>query len=199
MTDLNNDHLYTTLSHHWGTEPSVQPPQTKTSNYDKYCDRIAYNSLSLSFQDAIRITRDLGIHYLWIDSLCILQDSLADWENEASLMGQVYAGSYCTLAAASSSNGLEDCRRGFQNTGFTIAPQSVDLDFGSMQVKIFEHSPIDWDWELERAFLQRRAWTLQECNLSTRVVHYYDNLLLWECQSVKASSKLPWFQMNTDD
>lgn len=199
LTDLNDDHLYTTLSHRWGSEPSVQPPQTRTNNYDKHCDRIVYDSLSLSFQDAIRITRDLGIHYLWIDSLCILQDSLADWEKEASLMGQVYAGSCCTFTAASSSNGLEGCRRRFQNTGFTMAPRSVDLDFGSMQVKIFEHSPLDWNWELKRTSLQRRAWTLQERKLSTRVVHYCDNLLLWECQSLKASSELPWFQVNTDD
>lgn len=197
--DLEKVSLYTALSHRWGSSPDVRPPQTNTSNYEQHRVRIAHDSLSLSFRDAVRITRALGIHYLWIDSLCIVQDSSVDWENEASQMGQVYAGSYCTLAATASSSGLEGCRRGFQNTGITIAPRSVKLEFGSMQVMVFECSPLDWNWELERGVLQKRAWTLQERKLSTRVVYYCDNLLLWECQSLKASSELPWFQMVEDD
>jgi hypothetical protein len=65
--------------------------------------------LSQTFQDAIMITRRLGIKYLWIDSLCILQDSKSDWEVESAKMGQYYASSWLTIGAGLLGDGTQGC------------------------------------------------------------------------------------------
>ena len=57
--------------------------------------------MSQNLQDAVVVTRLLGLRYLWIDSLCIIQDSKSDWEEEGSKMDQVYKNAYVTLAATS--------------------------------------------------------------------------------------------------
>ncbi|KAH8653180.1 hypothetical protein BGZ60DRAFT_362419, partial [Tricladium varicosporioides] len=66
-------------------------------------------SLPLAFQHAITITRKLCIRYIWIDSLCILQDSLIGWETEFSKMASIYQNSYITIAATSPSDTFEGC------------------------------------------------------------------------------------------
>jgi len=65
--------------------------------------------LPSTFQDAVRITKSLQVRYLWIDSLCIIQDDFSDWEREASLMGNVYANSFLTIAASSSTDDSSGC------------------------------------------------------------------------------------------
>jgi hypothetical protein len=61
---------------------------------------IAFESLPALFQDAVVATRNLGIPYLWIDSICIIQDSKQDWEAESAKMGSVYRNAYVTIAAS---------------------------------------------------------------------------------------------------
>ena len=190
---------YTALSHCWGVANEQKQIVTKRTNLDERRRCISYEHLSQTFQDAVRITRGLGIDFLWIDSLCIIQDSREDWEREASRMSQTYAGSYCTLAASAASDGSGGCRRSFHNTGMTRSARYVDLDLSSTRVRMFERSPLDWESELELGPLRRRGWTLQERELSPRIIHFAENLLLWECRTSKASSELPWFQMNTKD
>jgi hypothetical protein len=191
---------YTTLSHCWGKIDSAQgPSRLLLSNLERRQKHIRYDDLSATFQDAIRITRGLGIDYLWIDSLCIIQDSRADWEEEAIMMAQIYASSYCTLAASSSQNSMEGCARDIQRTGIACAPRYIDIEKDEYLVRIFETSPLDWNKELQRGPLMTRAWTLQERELSLRIVHFSRNLLLWECRTMKASSELPWFQMKHED
>jgi len=65
--------------------------------------------LPKTFQHAVKITRDIGIRFLWIDSLCIVQDDPADWEIEASKMASIYSGSYLTIAAISSRDSRGGC------------------------------------------------------------------------------------------
>ena len=75
---------YTALSHCWGDANEQKQIMTKTVNLNERRRCISYEQLSQTFQDAVRITRGLGIDFLWIDSLCIIQDSREDWEREAS-------------------------------------------------------------------------------------------------------------------
>ena len=63
---------------------------------------ININALSRNFQDAVAISRRIHVSYLWIDSLCILQDSIDDWKAESPVMGQVYANAYCVISATAS-------------------------------------------------------------------------------------------------
>lgn len=79
---------YAALSHRWGNRETTACTTTKT--IDSWTSIIPMDSLSQLFRDAIFVTRRLGFLYLWIDSLCILQDSREDWEREAASMGDVF-------------------------------------------------------------------------------------------------------------
>ena len=97
---------YMTLSHRWG---NVLPCQTTTANISNRYFEIKPVELPTTFQHAIMITRRLGIRFLWIDSLCIVQDDPSDWEMEASKMASIYSSSYLTIAAISSLNSNGGC------------------------------------------------------------------------------------------
>ena len=94
---------YLTLSHCWGQAGTINT--TTRENLEHQYNGIDWSSLSKTFQDAILVTRALGIRYLWIDSLCIIQGDNTDWEQESAKMGSIYEGSYITLAATASLNG----------------------------------------------------------------------------------------------
>ena len=93
------------LSHCWG---SRNPPQTLLANLEDRCQKIAEKDMPRLFLDAIEITRRLGCAYLWIDSLCIIQDSTEDWRIESAKMGDIYSRAHLTIAAEAS----VDCTAG---------------------------------------------------------------------------------------
>ena len=97
---------YLTLSHCWGTSHRIT---TTSSTLQARKKGILISELPKTFQDAILIARYLQVQYLWIDSLCIIQDSYSDWEYQSSRMADVYAKSYLTIAASSSSDDSSGC------------------------------------------------------------------------------------------
>lgn len=101
--DLPYGLKYVTLSHTWAGISSEIPYLT-TETYDEYLQCIVIANLPRTFQDAIQLTRQMGIRYLWIDSLCIIQDSQEDWSEQVALMNDVYQGSYLNYAADTSIN-----------------------------------------------------------------------------------------------
>jgi hypothetical protein len=88
---------YVTLSHCWGTM-SKQFRTTKR-NLNNYKSQIPLREFPTLFQDTIKITRLLGIRYLWIDCLCILQDNNNDWQRECNNMAGIYENSFLTISA----------------------------------------------------------------------------------------------------
>jgi len=92
---------YATLSHRWGVH---QPISTTTSNLDEHLKRISFASLSKTFQDAVVFTRNLGVRYLWIDSLCIMQDSSADKSYEIPRMVDIYNNALFNIAACAATD-----------------------------------------------------------------------------------------------
>ncbi|KAK8062786.1 heterokaryon incompatibility protein-domain-containing protein [Apiospora hydei] len=85
--------------------------KTTTETLSSHLNGIAIADLPQSFQDAVDITRRLGIRYLWIDSLCIIQDCKKDWDSEAQRMAEIYESSHVTIAATDSLNGDGGCYR----------------------------------------------------------------------------------------
>lgn len=97
---------YMTLSHCWGTSSRLT---TTKETLEDLKNGIATSFLPKTFQDAIKITRRLGVKYLWIDCFCIIQDDPQDWERESSSMAQIYRNSYLTIAASASSDSYSGC------------------------------------------------------------------------------------------
>lgn len=99
---------YTCLSHPWGKEV---PLMTKISTLNPHLNRISFDELPPTFQDAVKITRHIGIRWIWIDALCIIQDDSLDWERESSDVATIYSNSYLTIAATSSARPSDGCFR----------------------------------------------------------------------------------------
>lgn len=95
---------YLTLSHCWGSSPLSASATTTIATLRARQQRIPFATLPKTFRDAAQVVRRLGFRYLWIDALCIVQDSAADWAAEAAKMGDIYAGAVATVAAVASGN-----------------------------------------------------------------------------------------------
>ncbi|MCJ1444599.1 MAG: hypothetical protein MMC23_005101 [Stictis urceolatum] len=117
---------YAALSHCWGRSKHVITTQATLAEWRKV---IIFEQLPKTFQDAVVITRRLGLRYLWIDSLCIIQDDRTQWEYESALMGEVYRNAYFTIVAAYSVNGDGEC---LQNRSRSSA-DAIKLPFRSSE------------------------------------------------------------------
>jgi hypothetical protein len=97
---------YACLSHCWGKSPLLK---TTATTLNEFQTRIPWENLPATFQDAIHFTHQLGVKYIWIDSLCIIQDSIEDWRHEGSVMANIYESSFLTLAATKAPNSKSGC------------------------------------------------------------------------------------------
>jgi hypothetical protein len=109
LTKPDVDHVlhYVTLSHCWGDGRSIRA--LLSSNEEEYMKSIVIENLASTFRDAITVTRKLGLRHLWIDCLCIMQDSQDEKTSEISRMGSIYQNSYCTIVASGSANPDGSC------------------------------------------------------------------------------------------
>jgi hypothetical protein len=102
------------------------------STYMNLQKAVQFSSLPRTFREAIAITRALGIAYLWVDSLCIIQDDDDDWRAESAKMGFVYEQAYCTIAATAASDGSQGCFAQKPNRSSTVElpTHHKNLNFG---------------------------------------------------------------------
>lgn len=173
---------YAALSHCWGLE---LPCVTTVGNHAERLRGIPWAELPQTFQDAIQYCLELGIFYLWIDALCILQDDREDWQIESAKMADIYQNSYLTLAATSSESGSMGC---FSKQ--SIAYQELQLEVQSTEGQVYQilvrrQMP---HWVVPPTLLSRlenpllsRGWAFQERVLSPRVLHFCKQELIWEC------------------
>jgi hypothetical protein len=91
-----------TLSHCWGGAGVLK---LTAGSLHELSTGIEISILLQTFQDAIPVALALRVNYLWIDSLCIFQDSIADWARKSSAMGNVYRHGLCNIAATASKDG----------------------------------------------------------------------------------------------
>ncbi|OAG06763.1 HET-domain-containing protein [Paraphaeosphaeria sporulosa] len=167
---------YFALSHRWGLSPNLEEYyRTCRNNVDQHQRGMNVADFPKTFRDAIEITRALGVPYLWIDSLCIIQDDQEDWETESRLMEQVYSNAYATIAAS--------CATGTYD-GFLKPRPSRDC----LKIKRGITSAIyvcdaidDFTRDVENGQLNRRGWVLQERALSRRTIYFADRQTYWEC------------------
>lgn len=170
---------YCALSHCWGPVER-QPIRTLAGNIQDHYSGIRLTALPRTFQEAVFLTQRLGIHYLWIDSLCIQQDDEYDWRREAASMGPLYEQATLVIAAAGSEDstgGLFICERSSEITLKLPYPGNGTKDGGSFNFA-FRRSPMGLR---VNSPLQERAWALQESYLARRIVLFGDHGVDWRC------------------
>lgn len=164
---------------------SPKPLTTLTSNIVDRMKNISMHILPRTFRDSIKVTRNLGLRYIWIDSLCIIQDSKTDWEQEAATMADIYKSSYITIAAESS----PDSQQGFlkaRKLSFDPVKIPFNSNIHNIHTTMFIRPALDsWDISLTppKSKLCSRAWVLQESLIAPRTIHFGEQQMLWECRS----------------
>lgn len=172
---------YACLSHCWGGR-IVENATTTRQSLELMKAGVSVESLPKTFRDAIRITRRLDIQYLWIDSLCILQDDSSDWDCESHKMASVYQNAFITIAATSSPNSSGGC---FSSPGQTYAPKSFQCRTVDGQLfdlyarKSLPH--FEYMQSKSESSLLKRGWAYQERLLSPRYLHFAESEVIWEC------------------
>lgn len=182
---------YIALSYRW---PEDFPVEAKSNrdNVRQQMRGLNTSKLPQIFNDVFQVAVGMGISYVWIDSLCIVQDDPEDWNREAALMVQVYRHAQFTVAAALPPTkpdlglfrhhdpsdvpsvtlfGLPDP----ENSGM-----GQDVVVMKLQEEAYKGNP-----------LVSRGWCFQERETSRRVVHYTETQVLWECRTIQASEGLP--------
>ncbi|KAI9768775.1 MAG: hypothetical protein M1839_003960 [Geoglossum umbratile] len=171
---------YVALSYCWGSGVTLT---TEKGTYNARCEGMELSSIPKTIQDAIAVTRRLGVRYLWVDALCIIQDDEEDWQHEAAQMGTVYRNSLLTISATGSSDSGMGCF--IKYVPSPIHPVKLDYQShdGSRKGHMFiRPQPATITESLDRSPVSSRGWCLQERFLSRRILHYSKHQLYWECQ-----------------
>ncbi|KAH8679089.1 heterokaryon incompatibility protein-domain-containing protein [Tricladium varicosporioides] len=184
---------YVTLSYCWGTSLNLR---TELGTLESFQKSIPFQKIPKTIQDAVKVTKKLGIRYLWVDTLCILQDSTEDWLREAKNIASVYRNSMLTIAAADavdSDGGLFRPRKRLRTQPVRFAPRISPFRETSPDKTTFAFGDRQ---ESNDAFrcqsqLDRRGWVLQEQLLSPRTLNYSSQEVYWECSCLLASESYP--------
>ncbi|PQE23603.1 heterokaryon incompatibility protein [Rutstroemia sp. NJR-2017a BVV2] len=167
---------YTTLSYCWG---GAQQLTTTKATFNSRTLGIPMTCLPQTIQDAIIITRNLNIRFLWVDAICIIQDDERDQATEIRGMGAIYKQATLTIAAMSSENAY----RGFIKK--SVAKRGSLFPFLLPNGTLGRIELVVPDWYEERPLekLETRAWAFQEFLLSPRLLLFHQREAFWQCQS----------------
>ncbi|KAH8822012.1 hypothetical protein F5884DRAFT_746295 [Xylogone sp. PMI_703] len=173
---------YVTLSHCWGGGEEIL--KTTRQTLERMTSGIEISSLPATFATAVRLTQALGFKYLWIDALCIIQDSQEDLMIECSQMGKIYSHSSLTISAVSDDQRSPNIEPGVlpyktvpnKPKALCHSCPSGYVAFESLIENTATTMLLDSPWS-------RRAWTLQERVLSPRILHFSSTSVAWECCS----------------
>ncbi|KAI3323462.1 HET-domain-containing protein [Xylariaceae sp. AK1471] len=186
---------YVALSYCWGKGGSLT---TTKSSMQKMKEGMKITWFPKTLQDAIAVCKALNVRYIWIDAICIIQDSISDWEIESSRMATVYQNAYLTIAVGTAA----DASEGFLHRKHLAAEHRPPFhsawktNSGRDTVLAARITPVaeshSLDQEEDALPLALRGWTLQEDILSTRVLTYSQHELWWTCKSEKKCECHTW-------
>ncbi|PVH87653.1 HET-domain-containing protein [Cadophora sp. DSE1049] len=184
---------YVALSHCWGDQSAIFTTTTATIK-DLLLD-MPWTKLPKTFQDAIFITRSLKLNYLWIDSLCIIQDDPLDWKTESVKMAEIYSGAYLTIAATGASSATSGClSTRWHETDLGVKVSHTASQLQSDRISAIHGIEVRYSSKAHTQFagwldppvngapLWNRAWAFQERVLSNRLIHFHGEEMIWECR-----------------
>ncbi|KAN0090623.1 HET domain containing protein [Hyaloscypha variabilis] len=159
--------------------------------YPQLLDGVPISILPKTFQDALIMTRFLGFEYMWIDSLCIMQDSIDDWKTESAFMGDVYGNAVCNLAAAGSRDGNGGLW--MDRSSLLHLPCEVEskIPLGSKSTWHIHPRSLKQATLLLNGPLLKRGWVIQERILAPRTLYFGTYQLFWECSHHQACETYP--------
>ncbi|CAI6333809.1 unnamed protein product [Periconia digitata] len=180
---------YATLSHCWGkTRFLVLLPDNEALLMGK---GISTSELALNFRESIEVARSIGMKYIWIDSLCIMQGPRGDFVEQGQFMHKVYRSSYCNIVAADSADSEGGLFR--ERNPSDIVPATYEADdesrFEKGTWRILDENL--WNKELLGSPIYTRAWVFQERMLSPRLLHFTKSQIFWDCSTLSACEAIP--------
>ena len=171
LIDTGGEHYqYAALSYCWGSR--LQGTCTK-GNVDRLQRAIKPEDVSATVMDAIRIADAIGLQYIWIDALCIVQDDPGDWTTESRKMQSIFESATLTIAASAVTDSSCSLLAPRQRSKYPLKPVRI----GGSTLHLEKPSTRNlWDrrW-------RSRAWTMQEEAVSRRILYWDMDTLIWQC------------------
>lgn len=177
--ELHTDTRYMALSHPWGIRSQNNHFCTTRQNLTaRIEDGILVATLPATLQDAVTVTRELGIRYLWIDTICIVQGPDGDFDTEARLMESVFSLAYCVIAASRASGTSSGFLSPRRSRDF-IALKTSNI---SSSTTLYITTPLDdFQSDVIDGRLNKRGWVLQERALARRTIYFTASQTYFEC------------------
>lgn len=178
LTKQTTDEPYVALSYVWGNAQNLKTLQANLQDFQtagSLAREDIAGQIPRCIQDAIALTEHLHQRYLWVDSLCIVQDDEKTSHCEITKMASIYANATLTIVAA----GGNDANYGLRGIRGVSCPRShpqriAKLSNGAHIMK--RDFP-----KLKEAMWSKRGWTFQEILFSQRKLIFCDNSLMWSC------------------
>lgn len=196
--EFDTGERYITLSHCWGPGPAWEKLRLLDSTKDQLRNGLPVSVLPKTFRHAFEIIERLNVRYLWIDRLCIVQDSAEDWQAEASTMQSIYRHGLLNIAALGAADDQAGCF--FDRDPAAVAPTIINLSPNEGDVPSFYRFDAEreaWRKDFEGEPLLSRAWVLQERVLSTRNLYFGRKQVFWECFETNCCETVPGNRLGT--
>lgn len=170
---------YVALSYCWGGEQLIRTTRETLSTHRTI---INFQDLPQTIKDAVIVTEKLGIYYLWIDALCIVQDDEEDRSREIDLMGYVYENSELTILATGASGVWEGFLQNFLSSDY----DRPDWVFKMLHTYNNKPRPVTItpkSFSGVKDHLSERAWAFQEKRFSHRTLEFSSACAHWSCRT----------------
>lgn len=182
--EVNTDLTYATLSYRWSNTTDFV---LTTSNYEDYRSQIPQKSLPRTIREAIEICRSLGVRYLWVDALCVIQGDSDDFMQEVAQMGSIYANSVFTLEASDATD--SQCTFSRSRNPLCVEP-CVFAGADNDVYWVFDALRLNISWcgnnrhfrTIQDARMSSRGWVFQEQVMAPRTIHFASGEFLWSCR-----------------
>lgn len=172
---------YAALSYCWGGTTQLRH---LTGNSSELQVNVPHQKLGRLCQDAVRVCRDLGVQYLWVDALCIIQDDSQFWATESQNMAAIYENSFLVIAATRAPDPSHAIvggeARNDPRQSFRVKLRLYDGSISNSKVRALdsEHHPKECPGPLST-----RGWTFQERLMARRIVQFTAHELIWQCST----------------
>lgn len=190
-SDVSDVPRYAALSYCWGPSfatDGVQQVCTKVGNIESMRRHVPKQAIPQVILDAIEVCKALSIRYLWVDSLCIIQDELSDWERESASMTLIYKNAFvtiCTPSSRSSNEGfLVRHRRHVAIPFHSRTLPSINGHYNLVASGTFLNNGLPgWpELDINSTYWNSRGWTFQEYEMSNRLLLFGKSMVHFQCR-----------------